>query len=156
MSEHYLSEEELIQYVKPYLKAKGFKKKNKRWTKVLDDFTLVFYLQGSCYSKEDYYIRPGVFMNDCPQKERHYYGHFMIEIPPTTPQQILSEVEAFFSEWTDKDLIVQRTKAFVEWEQRNPLEKRRAGEVDYDNDPVPSQVFFRLGATELEYILRKL
>ena len=80
----------------------------------------------------------------------------MTEILPTTPQRILSEAESFFGEWTDKDLIAERTRAFVEWEQRNPLEKRRAGEVDYDKDPVPSQVFFQLGTPELEYILREL
>ena len=31
--DHILPEEQLIEYAKPYLKAKGFKKKNKRWTK---------------------------------------------------------------------------------------------------------------------------
>ena len=61
--EHILPEEELIAYVKPYLKAKGFKKKNKRWTKDAGEFTLCFYIQGSCYSKEYYYIRPGIFIH---------------------------------------------------------------------------------------------
>jgi hypothetical protein len=28
----------LIEYVKPYLKSKEFKKKNKRWTKDIGDF----------------------------------------------------------------------------------------------------------------------
>ena len=55
--EQLLSEEQLIEYVKPYLKAKGFKKKNKRWTKNIGEFTICFYIQGSCFSKEDYYIR---------------------------------------------------------------------------------------------------
>ena len=31
--DYILPEEQLIEYAKPYLKAKGFKKKNKRWTK---------------------------------------------------------------------------------------------------------------------------
>ena len=53
---NFLPEEELIEYVKPYLKAKGFKKKNKTWIKDIGDFTLYFYVQGSCFSKETYYI----------------------------------------------------------------------------------------------------
>ena len=41
-----LSETELIEFVKPYLKAKGFNKKNKRWMKQTDDFTISFLIQG--------------------------------------------------------------------------------------------------------------
>ena len=33
---------------------------------------------------------------------------------------------------------------FVEWEKRNPVEKRRAGEVDYVADPVPAHGLFSL------------
>ncbi|MBQ2675988.1 MAG: DUF4304 domain-containing protein, partial [Clostridia bacterium] len=61
--DYILPEEQLIEYAKPYLKAKGFKKKSKRWMKDIGEFTLCFYIQGSCYSKENYYIRPGVFVN---------------------------------------------------------------------------------------------
>ena len=151
-----LPEDELIAYLKPQLKALGFKKKNKRWTKTVDDFTLVFFIQGSVYGKENYYIRPGVFMNSCPEKDFYYYGHFMTEIAQTNPKQILVDALSFFAEWTDKELILSRAEAFVEWEQRNPLEKRRAGEVDYELDPVPSPVFFGIRASEMEYILNEL
>ena len=58
--DYILPEEQLIEYAKPYLKANGFKKKNKRWTKDIGEFTLCFYIQGSFYAKENYYIRPGV------------------------------------------------------------------------------------------------
>lgn len=98
MNEIILSEEKLIEYAQPYLKAKGFKKKNKRWTKEIGDFTLCFYIQGSCYSKEDYYIRPGIFINAlCPTPLA--YGHFAIDIKPTTPEQILAEFDRFCEEW---------------------------------------------------------
>ena len=40
--EQHLPEEQLIEYVKPYLKAKGFKKRNKHWTKDTGEFTLCF------------------------------------------------------------------------------------------------------------------
>ena len=151
-----LTEDALIEYIKPILKAQGFKKKGKRWTKVLDDFTLVFYIQGSCYSKEDYYIRPGVFMNHCPEQAFYYYGHFMTQIKITHPQTILEEALAFFSEWTDKSLIVSRAKVFVEWDKRNPLEKRRTGLVDEKKDPPPSRVFFGIRESEMNYILNQL
>lgn len=58
-----MTETELIDYVKPYLKKQGFLKKNKRWTKIDGEFTINFFIQGSCYDKDDYYIRPGIFLN---------------------------------------------------------------------------------------------
>ena len=156
MSDTVLPEDELIAFIKPRLKSLGFRKNNKRWTKASGDFTLVFFIQGSAYSKENYYIRPGVFINDCPGKEFYYYGHFDTEIRQSTPQQILEDALTFFHEWTDRDLIIARAKAFVEWEKRNPLEKRRSGAVDYEADPVPSRVFFGIRPVEMEYILHSL
>ena len=43
----YKPDERLIGLVEQ-LKEKGFKKKNKRWTKVVEDFTISFFIQGSC------------------------------------------------------------------------------------------------------------
>ena len=151
-----LPEDELIAFIKPRLKSLGFKKKNKRWTKVSGDFTLSFFIQGSYFSKNLYYIRPGVFINNCPGKDFYYYGHFDTEIEQTSPQQVLDETLSFFTEWTDKDLIQSRAKAFSAWEQRNPLEKRRSGQVDYAGDPIPSHVFFSIRPSEMEYILNSL
>ena len=139
--EQILSEEELIAYAKPWLKAKGFKKKGKRWTKDIGEFTLCFYIQGNYYYKEDYYIRPGIFVNALMPTQRTY-GHWKTEIPRTTPEEILAKFDQWCMEWTDKALIKQRLLAFLEWDQRNPLEKRRANLVDYENDPVPAREFF--------------
>ena len=153
---HNMTEDELIAYMKPRLKELGFKKKNKRWTKVVGDFTLVFFIQGSSFSKDAYYIRPGVFINSCPGKDYYYYGHFYTEIKQISPQQVLNDTLSFFSEWTDKRLITARANAFIEWEKRNPLDKRRAGEVDYESDPVPSHVFFSIRPSEMAYIITSL
>ena len=138
---HIVPEEELIAYAKPYLKAKGFKKKNKRWTKDIGGFTLCFYLQGSCFSKEDYYIRPGIFVNALMPTIRTY-GHWMTQIEQTTPEEIMTRFDQWCDEWTNKSLIKQRLLAFSEWEKRNPLEMRRAKLVDYEKDPVPAHEFF--------------
>ena len=140
---HFLSEEELIEYAKPYLKAKGFKKKNKRWIKDIGEFTISFLIQGSCFSKEDYYIRPGIFINALMPTEE-YYGHWMHGIEPTTPEEIMQKFEQWCEEWTNKSLIKERLLAFIEWEKRNPLEKRRAKLVDYEKDPVPAEEFFMI------------
>lgn len=83
---HFLSEEELIEFVKPYLKSKGFKKKNKRWTKDIGEFTVCFYIQGSSFSKEDYYIRHGVFINALLPTDL-VYGHWMTQIEQTPPRR---------------------------------------------------------------------
>ena len=149
---HIIPEENLIAYAKPYLKAKGFKKKNKRWTKDVGDFTLCFFIQGSCYSKEEYYIRPGVFINALPSTT-WMYGHFMTDIPQTTPEEILAKFEKWCEEWTNRDLIKARLLAFIEWEKRNPLENRIANLVDYDADPVPAYEFFTANLQTKQHVL---
>ncbi|HCG67137.1 MAG: DUF4304 domain-containing protein [Eubacteriales bacterium] len=149
---HVLPEEQLIEYAKSYLKAKGFKKKNKRWTKDTGEFTLCFYIQGSSYSKEDYYIRPGIFINALMPCD-DVYGHFMLEIEPSTPEEVVSKFDDWCEEWTNKSLIKERLIAFMEWDKRNPLEKRRAGLVDYDADPVPSREFFATTLVVKQFIL---
>lgn len=149
---HVLPEEQLIEYAKSDLKAKGFKKKNKRWTKDTGEFTLCFYIQGSSYSKEDYYIRPGIFINALMPCD-DVYGHFMLEIEPSTPEEVVSKFDDWCEEWTNKSLIKERLIAFMEWDKRNPLEKRRAGLVDYDADPVPSREFFATTLVVKQFIL---
>ena len=149
---HVLPEEQLIEYAKSYLKAKGFKKKNKRWTKDTGEFTLCFYIQGSSYSKEDYYIRPGIFINALMPCD-DVYGHFMLEIEPSTPEEVVSKFDDWCEEWTNKSLIKERLIAFMEWDKRNPLEKRRAGLVAYDADPVPSREFFATTLVLKQFIL---
>lgn len=140
---YFLSEEELIEYAKPYLKAKGFKKKGKRWTKDIGEFTLCFCIQGSCYEKEDYYIRPSVYINALLPNNLGY-GHFMTQIEQTTPEEIMQKFEQWCEQWTNKTLIKERLIAFVKWEDRNPLEKRRANSIDCENDPVPAEEFFMI------------
>ncbi|MBQ1260002.1 MAG: hypothetical protein IIX97_07820, partial [Clostridia bacterium] len=56
-------------------------------------------------------------------------------------------------EWTNKSLIKERLLAFMEWDKRNPLEKRRAGLVDYDADPVPAHEFFETTLVLKQFIL---
>ena len=147
-----LTEEQLIEYVKPYLKAKGFKKKNNRWTKEGQEFTISFLIQGSSFSKENYYIRPGIFINALmPSKQ--YYGNWMCEIVPTTLERIMSEFEDWCKEWTDKSLIKERLNSFIEWEKRNLLEKRRENMVDYEADPVPAQEFFMIDSNAKQFVL---
>ena len=150
--EHILPEAQLIEYVKPYLKAKGFRKKNKRWTKDTGEFTLCFYIQGSSYSKEDYYIRPGIFINALMPCD-DFYGHFMFEIDPTTPEDVVIKFDNWCEEWTNKSLIKERLIAFIEWEKRNPLENRRAGLVDYEADPVPAREFFSITLSAKQFII---
>ena len=147
-----MREAELIEYVKPYLKARGFKKKNKRWTKDIGEFTLCFYIQGSCYDKEDYYIRPGIFVNAL-MPTNLVYGHWDTQIEQTTTQEIMGDFEQWCEEWTNKSLIKKRLLEFMDWEKRNPLEKRRSKLVDYEKDPVPAKEFFAVDLKTKQYIL---
>ncbi len=140
---HSISEEDLIRYVKPYLKARGFKKSNKCWMKDIGEFTLCFYIQGSSYDKEEYYIRPGIFINAL-MPTNLVYGHFMTQLEQTTPEEVMQKFEQWCEEWTNKSLIKKRLIAFMEWEERNPLEKRRAKLVDYVKDPIPAEEFFMI------------
>ncbi len=147
-----MTETELIGYIKPYLKAKGYKKKNKRWTKTIEDFTLNFFIQGSSFNKDTYYIRPGVFINALLPTD-YFYGHFSIEIAQTNPQQVIDDYEVFCNNWTDKKYIKKTIIDFMEWEERNPLEKRREGLCDYEKDPPPSEVCFTVFKDTKEYAL---
>ena len=149
-----VSEDDLIEYLKPILKAQGFKKKAKRWTKVTDHFTYIFFIQGSCYKKEDYYVRPGIIINDIESDPFTYYGHLYIDIPVTTKEDVLRQAEAYFSQWSNIDYLKKMVSDFVEWERRNPVEKRRAWEVDYEADPVPAYTLFHLSEKAKEQILK--
>ena len=147
-----LSEQKLTEYAKLYLKEKGFKKKNNRWTKETQEFTISFLIQGSSFSKEDYYIRPGIFINALMPTQQ-YYGHLMCEISANKPEEIMNKFETWCNEWTNKSLIKERLLSFIEWENRNPLEKRRANLTDYKTDPVPAQEFFMLDLKTKQFIL---
>ena len=148
-----IPEEDVIAYAKAVLKPQGFKKKNKRWTKNDGTFTLIFFIQGSQWSKEDYYIRPGVLINDVPATIHDYYGHFHTQIKANSLMEIFQTLQVFFDEWTNKRLIRERILAFMEWETRNPLEKRRAGLVDYDSDPVPARLLFGTQPYVFQYVI---
>lgn len=153
MNENRLIEEDLIAYAKPFLKQQGFKKKNKRWTKVEEEFTLVFWIQGSSWDKGEYYVRPGIFINGL-EPPAFVEGHLSTEIDRQTPEQVMRDSMRFFNKWTDKSFFRERLEAFMEWEKRNPLEKRRANEVDYEKDPVPAEELFELSESAKKYILK--
>lgn len=148
-----VTEEELIAYIKPRLKANGFRKKGKRWTKATEHFTYLFFIQGSSYDKETYYVRPGVIVNAIPADALCNYGHMFIDVPITTAEEILASAEAFFAEWSDMEHLVNAVLEFCEWETRNPVENRRAGLVDYEKDPVLRRELFTLSARSKEQIL---
>lgn len=145
-------EEELVSFAKTYLKEKGFRKKSKRWTKTEKDFTLVFYIQGSQWDRNDYYIRPGVFINELNSDDL-VYGHFMTEIEADSIEQIFDDLNVFFSEYTNKKLLKERVASFIEWDKRNPIEKRRAGEVDHVDDPMPFREMFAVPTEVLKYVI---
>ena len=147
-------EEELMEYVKPILKEQGFRKKAKRWTKVTEHFTYIFFIQGSVYDKDMYYVRPGVIINDVQAEPLLVYGHLHIDLPITTKEEILEKAEEFFSRWSSIEYLKKTVTDFVAWEKRNPVEKRRAGEVDYEADPVPAYELFGLTVQAKEEILK--
>ncbi|MBR4910657.1 MAG: DUF4304 domain-containing protein [Clostridia bacterium] len=149
-----VSQSELIEYATNELKRQGFRKKAKRWTKTKNDFTLVFFIQGSQWDREAYYIRPGVFINDLSSIS-DYYGHFHTEIAQESIEQIFADLNTFYNNWTDKTRIKKTVLDFFRWEERNPLEKRRAGKVDYKSDPVPDPVMFAVRPQVIDYIIKK-
>ncbi len=145
-----MTENELIEYIKPILKKGGFLKKNKRWIKTTEEFKISFLIQGSCYDKDNFYIRPGVFVNAI--KTSDYYGHFVTALKQETPEQVVNDFEQFCREWTDKEYIKKILFDFENWERRNPLEKRRSGLCDYEKDPIPSKVCFSIPMSVRQYI----
>ena len=146
-----MTEAELIEYVKPYFKQRGYRKKNKRWIKVDGDFTINFFIQGSCYDKDKYYIRPGIYLNAVTTDD--FYGHFMAEIAQESPEQVIRDFEVFCNNWANKEYIKKTLQEFMAWESRNPIEKRRAGLCDYDKDPPPSGACFGIPLKVKNYSL---
>ena len=57
-----VSEEDLIEAAGQFFKERGFRKKNKRWTKTAGDFELSFLIQSS-RSTPMYYVYAGVYLN---------------------------------------------------------------------------------------------
>lgn len=53
------NKQELIERLSPMLKEKGYKKVKQTWHKQNSDLIIVFNIQNSSYSKEDYYINLG-------------------------------------------------------------------------------------------------
>jgi len=148
-----MNEQEFIEYVKPILKSKGFKKNRQRWLKDIGDFTISFLIQGSAYEKDNFYIRPGVYINLLNNIKNNFYGDFYCDI--TESLNPLTEFEDFYTKFTNKEFIKEKYLEFIDWEKRNPLEKRRAGLVDYTKDPVPSSEFFSITPQVAMHILDK-
>ena len=148
-----IPKEEMIEYAKKILKERGYKKKGTRWTKAEEEFTLSFYLQGSSYAPETYYIRPGIFLNAVESDD--HYGHFFTEIEQTDVERVMQEFDAFVREWTNKERIKKNVEDFLEWDKRNPLSKRQADLVDIQKDPPPTRVLLtaHLHPTLLPYIM---
>ncbi len=149
-----VKEAELIAYIKPILKLHGFRKKAKRWTKTTDRFTYIFFIQGSSYNKEDYYVRPGIVINDISAVPSLIYGHFHVEIPVTTKEEIITKSLEWFSRWADIDYLKKEVCQLVAWERRNPIGKRRSVGMKYDEDSMPDQCLFDLSEEAREQILK--
>ncbi len=122
----------------------------------MDGFTLCFFIQGSIFDKNLYYIRPGVWFDACEKTGMNYYGHFHTEIPQTTAEEVMEKAMAFFQAWSDRAYIRETVQAFLEWEQRNPWEKRR--NVFMKKDPMPgnNSGLVELTENQLHEILEKL
>lgn len=162
-----LTQYDLIEGITPYLKQQGYKKQNKRWKKNIGEFTLTFYIQGSAYDTDSYYIRPGISLNGFTDYAPGAYGHFhSLDFKQQSLAQVIADWENIVKEWTDKKLIKERLQKFLLWEERNPLEKRRQLAAQsfndgtksdlYKDDPLPDggNVFFSVGKSLREYILQ--
>lgn len=56
----------------------------------------------------------------------------------------------------DKKCFKKTAEDFTAWEERNPLEKRRAKAVDYESDLVPAEEFFAATDGILEYVSKEV
>lgn len=136
-----VTKNELIEYISPLLKEYGFKKKGNSWLRTTESITYRFYIQGSVYGSDQYYIRPGIIINGIPS-DGIVYGHISTDIAVTTKEEIWNKTQEFYSQWNSIEYIKKLVSEFVEWEKRNPVEKRRKGMVNYEEDPVPSEYLF--------------
>ncbi|MGO4890645.1 DUF4304 domain-containing protein [Anaerobacillus sp. MEB173] len=57
-----ITKEQLIDCLKPVFKLHGFKKERTTWRKTTEDIIFVLNIQGSQWSKEDYYINVAIYI----------------------------------------------------------------------------------------------
>lgn len=149
-----VSEEELLAAAKPYFKERGFAQKGKRWTKRTDEYEFLFMTRRTGLF-DHYSIHVGVDLIGFEKSPIKDQCHFSDGIPITTTEEILRRADTFFREWTDHELMKRRVLAFLEWDKENPLEKRRAEEVDHGTLPDSTEPLFytlNLHRDILEYI----
>ncbi len=114
-----MKEPNFIEYVKQILKSKEFKKIRNRWLKDTGDFTISFLIQGSAYEKDNFYIRPGVYINLLNNINNNPYGDFYCDI--TSSPNPLYEFEDFYTKFTNKEYIKGKYLEFMEWEKETLL-----------------------------------
>lgn len=118
--------DELLVAAKDFFKVRGYLKERNRWTKKTNGFILCFYIQGSQWDKNDYYVRPGVFITDLKQESAVPYGHFATEIRcyDNTIEKILTEAEMFLEKFSNKENIKEAAKQIQknrkEFYKKNP------------------------------------
>ncbi|MCA1057555.1 DUF4304 domain-containing protein [Rossellomorea aquimaris] len=57
-----LTQEQLTDCLKPFLKKQGFKKRQTTWRKTTVDLIYVLNIQGSQWNEEDYYINVAIYI----------------------------------------------------------------------------------------------
>ena len=100
-----LTQEQLIDCLKPLLKREGFKKSKTTWRKTTVDLISILNIQGSQWSEEDYYINVAIYIKALGEEVNppEYRCHIRsrIENEVYVCSSIYEEVSNWFEKYGD-------------------------------------------------------
>jgi hypothetical protein len=108
-----IPKEKLIENLKINLKTHGFKKIRTTWHKTTDTLILVFNIQGSQWSTEDYYINLGIYLKSLGNESAppEYRCHIRTRIDENNNiELILQEANNWFIQHDSIDKLITLNK----------------------------------------------
>jgi hypothetical protein len=105
-----LSKEQLVECFKPFFKQYGFKKMRTTWRKSTDDFVFVLNIQGSQWSKEDYYINVGIYIKALGTKQNPYEYDCHIRSRIDEKEKSCSSICKEILDWFERYGDIQKLK----------------------------------------------
>ena len=104
-----MRKDELVSVLSTRLKELNYRKQNLNWRKKNNSITIMFNIQNSYYSKEDFYINLGIYIHDIGD----------VDTPKIYECQVQQRIEARY----DADELVKILLLWEEW--YGSLEKLR-------------------------------
>ncbi len=142
-----MDKEELGTTLAPHLKRLGFKKKGRTWHRTSEDVVEVFNIQGSSWSKDDYYLNLGIYLKALGKETLppEYNCHIRERIPSDLRFDV-PEIIGYLTEWLEQRNTFQKLKQLKSRDLLGNAVARAADELlrsdDESEDPMTADRVF--------------